>query len=311
MKIQVEKIVIPEVRVSARFTPEQLAHFRASVGELGVIQDPVVRPLSGDLYELIAGASRFRELCERGASEVECKVIDADPKTSVAMNITENLARGTYDPIEVSRQLQNFIRHGGTVEELARMTGHTREWVVLYLGLTELPEVYQQALSEGNLRVGHVQEALRLDDPREIDAALSTAVSLRWPVSTMEKYVERRGAELEEARRLKESSVPPPVPTVERAAELVRYSTCGICQRSVENRFIVVPGTCQECIEFSRYATSLVGTGREGMNVLYNAVTHYHQFLKMQEEVARRMVSPPSSGPTPTPLPGHEEEISK
>ena len=301
MKIPVEKIVIPEVRVSAQFTSEQLEHFKASVGELGVIQDPVVRPLPDGRYELIAGASRFRELCSRGAVEVECKVVETDEKSSIAMNITENLARGTYDPIEVSCQLNNFLSHGGTIEELVRMTGHTKEWVMLYLHLSELPENYQRALSEGKLRIGHVQAAIQLDDPREIDAALSTAVSLDWPVSTMERYVERRASELEMMRATRETGIPPPVPTVEEAAEKVRYSVCGICHRTVENRFITVPGTCQECIEFTRYATQLVGTGHEAMTRLYQAVTHYHQFLQMQQEMLKQVRPPPSTGQTPTP----------
>jgi len=62
MKIPVDKIVIPKTRLSARFTPEQEAFFKASVEKLGVIHEPVVRRMPNGRYELIAGAHRLREL---------------------------------------------------------------------------------------------------------------------------------------------------------------------------------------------------------------------------------------------------------
>jgi ParB family chromosome partitioning protein len=306
MKIPTDKIVIPDIRVSAKYNEEQLQWLKASIQQLGVIQDPVVRPLPDGRYEVVAGAHRIKELIASGAKEIECKVVEADDKRAIAMNITENLARGTYDPIEVSKQLRNYIEHGGTIDELVKMTGHTREWVQLYLNLTELPEVYQQALSEGKLRIGHVAKALELDDPREIDAALSTALNLEWPVSVLEKYVERRKAELEEARRAQQNVPPPPPPTLEQAQEMVRYSVCGVCRRQVDNRYISVPGICQECLEFCRYATTLLGTGREAMNRLYNAVSHYHQFLQMQAQVLQQFR--PALPPAPPQQPPEKKE---
>jgi len=111
--IPIDKIVIPDIRVSAKFTPEQEAFFKASVEKLGVIQDPVVRPLSDGRYEVIAGAHRIKELESQGAKEVVCKVIDADDKIAVEMNIVENLARGSYDPMEVCKQLNNYLEKGG------------------------------------------------------------------------------------------------------------------------------------------------------------------------------------------------------
>lgn len=43
VKLPIEAIRIPEVRASSRLTPEQMAFFKATVENVGVVQDPVVR----------------------------------------------------------------------------------------------------------------------------------------------------------------------------------------------------------------------------------------------------------------------------
>jgi len=58
MKVDVDKIDVPPERARARYTPEQQAFLRASLGKYGQLSDILVRPLPNGRYELVDGESR-------------------------------------------------------------------------------------------------------------------------------------------------------------------------------------------------------------------------------------------------------------
>jgi len=303
-RIPIDRLIVPDIRVSAKFTDEQRAMLKSTIQRLGVIQDPVVRPLPDGKYEVSAGAHRIKELREQGATEIDCKVVDVDTRTSIEMNITENLARGSYDPMEVSQQLNNYLQHGGTIDDLVKLTGHSREWVEKYLSLIKLPERCQDALSKGTLRIGHIEEAFRLDREEEIYSALQTAVIHRWPTTVLRNYVNNRLAELEaveEARRmgLQPPEVPPPRP------ELADFADCFGCKRKVIRRDLRLPQLCNECWSLLTYCTSQLGEPRDAMQRIYNAVTFKARYDEWQrfrfEQFERETRGPPSRAPPSVP----------
>jgi len=299
--VPVEKIVVPDVRVSAKFDEEQLAMFKASIEKIGVIQDPVVRRLPDGRYEVVAGAHRIRELAERGAKAVRCKVVEVDDLSAIEMNISENLARGSYDPMEVSLQLNNYLERGGSIEDLVRLTGHSRRWVEKYISLVKLPEEFQQALSSGLLRIGHIEEAFRLDGEAEVYDALKTAVVHKWPVNILRNYVNNRLEELrlvEEARRrgLQPPEIPGPRP------ELADLAECWSCRRKLSRKQMRMPQMCVECWALLNYCTSQLGEPREAMQKVYEAVTFKQQYDLWRQhrfEEFERAARPPRRTPTP------------
>jgi len=298
--IPIDKIVIPDIRVSAKFTPEQEAFFKASIERLGVIQDPIVRPLPDGQFEIIAGAHRVRELKEQGAKEVVCKVIDADDKIAIEMNIVENLARGSYDPMEVSKQLNNYIEKGGTVQDLVKLTGHTEGWVKKYRSLVKLPPEFQWGLRKGYLKIGHIEEAFKLPNEVEIYDALKTAITHRWTVEIFKKYVNNRLAELEEYERLRSEGLAPPRPPEPRP-ELADFGECFGCHRKVLRKELRLPQICNECFTLLSYCTSQLGEPREAMQRIYEAVSfklRYEEWQKYRfaefEKAKKEQRAPPS-----------------
>jgi len=279
--IPIEKIVVPDVRVSAKFTPEQEAFFKASIEKLGVIQDPVVRPLPDGRYEVIAGAHRIRELEAQGAKEVICKIVDVDSKVAIEMNIVENLARGSYDPMEVSKQLNNYLEKGGSIEDLVKLTGHTRSWVEKYLSLVRLPPEFQYGLSKGYLRIGHIEEAFRLSNEMEIYDALKTAMTHHWTVEIFKNYVNNRIAELEEYERLRSEGLAPPKPP-EARPELADIGECFGCRRKILRKELRLPQICNECFTLLAYCTSQLGEPRQAMQRIYDAVSFKLRYEEWQ-----------------------------
>jgi len=300
MRIPIEKIKVPEIRASSRMDEEQREIFQATINKFGVIQDPVVRPLPDGSYELIAGKARVDALLERGEREVECKVVDAGDRDAMIMHLAENLARGKSDPVNEARVLQEFISKGGTIEEAAKLTGHTPEWVKFRLSIAKLPPEYQEGLQRDELKLKHIELASQLPSPEEMAHALDLAKSLKWTSSVLENYIKQRLTDLEAARIAKESPVPPPLPSMEEAAERVRFMTCAGCNRQVDQILIRSPPICEGCYQLIRYATSQLGEPKEAMQKIFESWTHYQRFLELQRQQAELQREAESKGQTPS-----------
>jgi len=312
-RIPIDRIRIPERRLSARLDEEQEAFLKASIERLGVIHEPVVRRLPDGSYELVAGAHRLRELEARGEREALVKVVDADSRTAIEINLIENIARGTYDPVELSEALNRYLEAGGSFEDLVRMTGHTAEWVRFYLSLEKLPEEYKRAISEGVLRVGHIKAAAILPSPEEMAHALDLAVSLKWPVRILEYYVKRRLDDLRLSEELQGEGIAPPPPSEERAVQMVETYECAGCRRVLHRSTIRTPPICDDCWTLLKYVTDQLGEPKKAMGYIYEAVRHYQSYLKHREryllaQEQARVMFPRGEIPRPqeTPIPQRE-----
>jgi ParB/RepB/Spo0J family partition protein len=262
----------------------QQAILKATVEKYGVLNEPIVRPVTGDTYELIAGLSRLTELKSQGATEVDVKIIEASEKDAMMMHLAENLARGHTDPMSEARVLDAFMNSGATLEEAAKITGHTPEWVRFRLGLLKLPEIYSRALEEGRLKLGHIEAATALPTPEEVDHALGLALETKWTVPVTVNYVKQRLAEHEAARMKEEIGPPPELPSREQAEDLVRYFTCAGCNRSVDRSLARTPPLCEECLALIRYVTSQLGEPKQAMQYIFRAVDNYQKYLEYQRQ---------------------------
>jgi len=210
-------------------------------------------------------------------------VIEADEKDSLMMHIVENMARGESDPISIAQVLDKAIQAGSAEEEIAKATGHTIEWVRFYRGLLKLPEIYQQALAKGELTVSAVREALRLDDPREIDYALTQALRLGWSAAVVHQYVERRISELEMVKA-RERALGEPQPRPEPDAEkLLQYDECMLCKRRVLKQDTFMHIICVDCKDLTKYILDNVGPPNEAIQVVYEALKQFYDYQKYLE----------------------------
>jgi len=285
-RIPIEKIVIPEIRARSRLTPEQMEFLQRSLKTFGVMQYPIVRPLPNGKYELIDGEHRLKVARESGIDEIECLVIPASEKEAAIINILMNVARGQQDPMGIARAIKKALESGMSYKEIAAIFNRSENWVKFYESLLDLPEHYQKALEEGRLTVTHIREALRLGDLYEIDQALQTALNLSWNAATLKHYVDNRLEQLREHQRMVQETgivTPPPPPEPEK---LVKYSQCLICGRMVPREQIYLPPICSDCYNLSKYLVENIGTGKDAMQYIYNALTNYQAFLRYQQEYA-------------------------
>jgi len=307
--IPIELIDIPEKRARSTFTPEQHEELKASIKNYGFTVPILVARKPDGRYELIDGEHRLKVAQELGYEKVPAVVVEADTKKAIMLNVLANTARGTQNPMDVAEALKRALDAGATEEELAAATGHTVQWVKIYLSLNELPDEFKEALRDGRLKIGHIREALRLPDGREMAAALDAALSLGWDVKTMKYYVDQRLTELAEVAAKGMLGAPEPPPSIEEAARMVSYGRCTHCGRNVPRDQLYSTILCRDCLTLLDYVVKQLGTGKDAMALIFEAVSAYVARQKRLEElpalgpgVSERsrppVVREPSSGTT-------------
>ena len=90
--------------------PERLDDLAASIRAQGVIQPVVVRELSKDRFELIAGERRWRAAQKAGLTEIPALVKVVPDQAVVAMALIENIQRENLSPLEEAQALSRLIQ---------------------------------------------------------------------------------------------------------------------------------------------------------------------------------------------------------
>ena len=304
-EIPIDKIIIPEQRARASFTEEQHQELMASIKNYGFTVPILVQDNKDGTYTLIDGEHRTLIAKELGYEKIPAVIVEADTKKATMLNVLANTARGTQNPMDVAEALQRALEAGATEEELAAATGHTVQWVKIYLSLTKLPEVYQKALREGKLKIGHIKQALRLPDAQEAAAALDAALSLSWDVKTMKYYVDQRIAELQTVMMMGgEGEVGPP-PSIEEAKVKVQYRKCTHCRRNVKIDQIYSTFVCRDCLMLLDYVVKNLGTGEQAMRLIYDAVNFYNTYKDKVQQLVPRQI-PQYQQMVPRQIPRHQ-----
>ncbi|RLE63567.1 MAG: hypothetical protein DRJ38_07270 [Thermoprotei archaeon] len=273
--IPIDKIKIPDVRVSSILNDEQKAFLSSTIREIGVIQDPVVRALPDGSYEVIAGKSRIQELAAQGAAEVQCKVIEADEKTSLLMNIVENIARGSYDYISISRAIRKLRELGTSYEELEKVFPWKKRWIEFIEQLQDLPDDVVEALRTKKITPTHVQVALALPTPYEVHDALRSAVNLGWSSSVLKTFVENRLEQIQRAKMEAAAKGVEPVIPKANPQELVQYKQCLVCGYKKPADQVTVQLICEDCLNIARYVAANLGSSPDTLNTIYAALQAY------------------------------------
>lgn len=161
-----------------RYQPRQdlredtLRELAESIHAQGVVQPVIVRPLSPDCYELIAGERRWRAAQLAGLHEIPAVVREVSNQAAIAMALIENIQREDLNPLEEASALQRLIvEFGLTHQQAAEAVGRSRTAVTNLLRLLELTEEVQQRVRDRKLDMGHARALLPLPSALQWEAA--------------------------------------------------------------------------------------------------------------------------------------------
>ncbi|GAA5193837.1 ParB/RepB/Spo0J family partition protein [Ferrimonas gelatinilytica] len=142
---------------------EALEELAASIRSQGVIQPVVVRQLSGDRYEIIAGERRWRAAQMAGLETVPCLLKQVDDNAAIAIALIENIQREDLNAMEEAIALKRLADEFDlTHAQVAEAVGKSRTTVTNLLRLNHLNDEVKTLLEHGDLEMGHARALLAL-----------------------------------------------------------------------------------------------------------------------------------------------------
>jgi len=171
------------------FAQEQLQELADSIRTQGIIQPLVVRKISADRYEIIAGERRWRAAQLAGLTEVPAIIRDIPDEAALAVALIENIQRENLNPLEEAIALQRLIDEFSlTQQEVAEAVGKSRTTVTNLLRLLSLQPDVKTLLENGGIEMGHARALLALNDLAQSQAA-KTVVAKGLSVRETEELV--------------------------------------------------------------------------------------------------------------------------
>jgi ParB family chromosome partitioning protein len=171
--------------------PETLEELAQSIRVQGVMQPIVVRPLSSNKYEIIAGERRWRASQLAGLDKIPVIIKTVADDAAIAMALIENIQRENLNPIEEAvalKRLQDEFHL--TQQEVADAVGKSRTAVTNLLRLISLQHEVRTFLEHGDLEMGHARALLALPPEHQVDIA-RTVIGKNLSVRQTEALVRR------------------------------------------------------------------------------------------------------------------------
>lgn len=151
------------------FDEAALVELTESLRTAGLLQPVIVRPISENRYELVAGERRWRAAERLGWREIGAVVRDVDDRTMLTLALVENLQRDQLSAIDEARGYQRLVAEFGVShDDVGELVGRNRSTVANALRLLKLPASVQDLLHEGKLTGGHARALLQIRSESEV-----------------------------------------------------------------------------------------------------------------------------------------------
>ncbi|MGB1198104.1 MAG: ParB/RepB/Spo0J family partition protein [Thalassotalea sp.] len=155
---------------------DALEELSSSIKSQGIIQPIVVRPISENNYEIIAGERRWRAAQLAEIDLVPCLIKDVPDEAAVAMALIENIQREDLNAMEEAVALERLLTEFElTHQEVADAVGKSRTTVTNILRLNNLNPDVKTLLEHGDIEMGHARALLALENDLQTTTARTVA----------------------------------------------------------------------------------------------------------------------------------------
>ncbi|MFT5611586.1 MAG: ParB family chromosome partitioning protein [Arenicella sp.] len=196
--LPVEKMQRGEYQPRTNMDRDSLEELAASIKSQGIIQPILVRPISDDRYEIIAGERRWRAAQIAQLAEVPVLVRDIPDEATLAVALIENIQRENLNPVEEAMGLKRLMDEFElTHEEMAKSVGRSRTAVTNLIRLLSLSHGARQLLEHRKIEMGHARALLGLPVEKQDYAAAevySKRLSVRQTESLVRSYTQAKKA---------------------------------------------------------------------------------------------------------------------
>ena len=152
--------------------PEKLQELADSIKAQGIIQPIIVRKISFEKYEIVAGERRWRASQLAGLTQIPVVVKEIDDRTAMAMALIENIQREDLNPLEEAEALKRLLDEFEMTHQLiAEAIGKSRTTVTNLLRLMDLHPDVKKLLLSNHLEMGHARALLSLEGSKQVALA--------------------------------------------------------------------------------------------------------------------------------------------
>ena len=176
MVLQLDKIQRGKYQPRRDLEPQALEDLANSIRAQGVMQPIIIRPVSDEMYEIIAGERRWQASQLAGLDSIPVIVKDVSDEAAIAMALIENIQRENLNAMEEAialKRLQDEFEL--TQQEVADAVGKSRSAVTNLLRLTKLTDDVRKLLEYGDIDMGHARALLGLEGDLQIEVARDVA----------------------------------------------------------------------------------------------------------------------------------------
>ncbi|MDR0631267.1 MAG: ParB/RepB/Spo0J family partition protein [Holosporales bacterium] len=151
------------------FDDASMSELIASVKQEGILQPILVRKISEEKYQIIAGERRWRAALGANLQVIPAITLECDDSTALQLGLIENLQRDGLAPLEEAVAIRSLLEDcQRTHEDVAQMLSKSKSYVSNMIRLLKLPESVQKLLNEKKISAGHARAVLEADDPESI-----------------------------------------------------------------------------------------------------------------------------------------------
>jgi len=176
--------------------PDALEELAESIKAQGVMQPIVIRPISSERYEIIAGERRWRATQLAGLDEIPAVIRDVSDEAAIAMALIENIQREDLNPIEEAVALKRLQDEFDlTHQQVAEAVGKSRTAVTNLLRLIALDNEVKKLLEHGDIEMGHARAVLSLEPAQQKQVAeqvVAKGISVRQTEAMVRRLQEEK-----------------------------------------------------------------------------------------------------------------------
>ena len=155
------------------FDATALKELADSIRTQGVLSPLLVRPLTENGFEIIAGARRYRAAQMAEQSAVPVRIVNLSDAAALEAQLVENLIRSEIHPMQEAqgfRALLNLEEPKYSIEQIAARVGKSPVFVASRLKLTDLVPSAVEAFYADEIGVGHALLLAKLPADQQKDA---------------------------------------------------------------------------------------------------------------------------------------------
>jgi len=151
------------------FKKDDLEEVALSIKSQGILQPVVVRLLSSNNYEIIAGERRWRAAQLAGIHEIPVFIKEIPEDLLNEAALIENIQRENLNPVEEARAYESILKkHKSNYDELSKIVGKSKSHISNMIRLLELEEEILNYMISGKLSMGHARALIGVPNAKEM-----------------------------------------------------------------------------------------------------------------------------------------------